>query len=204
MAYSSRLSIHSSFPLFLPTHKSKGPRPCPIPNPTNRRRSPAATPTSFPLHGESQLLRCIAMLTCRIRQFDTQYNTFFYINPTTDPPTTSWTHPGLPSGQPAPEQVQALQDATTHGQGQDHGQNQNHGSAVDYMNSASVATPSAQGGHGPGLGGNPGSQGPGVQAGSGERGMGSNMAMNMVMGKLGAKPQGGHGVSVFGGATRSS
>lgn len=106
-----------------------------------------------------------------IRQFDTNYNTFFYINPSTDPPTTSWTHPNLPAGQAAPEQVQAIQSQ---------------GSAVDYMNSASTDTPA----HGPST---PGDQSLGQP---GERGMGSNMAMNMLMGKMGGN--GGHGNQGYG------
>ncbi|GMK54376.1 hypothetical protein CspeluHIS016_0109620 [Cutaneotrichosporon spelunceum] len=40
-----------------------------------------------------------------VRQWDETYNTWFYINPTTTPPTTTWTHPLAKEGEAHPEQV---------------------------------------------------------------------------------------------------
>ncbi|WVQ73829.1 hypothetical protein IAR50_003410 [Cryptococcus sp. DSM 104548] len=70
-----------------------------------------------------------------IRQFDANYQTFFYVNPTTNPPTTSWTHPSLSEGEIHPEQAQALQEFSQSG-GQDDG-----GEAAKFLNSGSVADP---------------------------------------------------------------
>lgn len=70
----------------------------------------------------------------RIRQFDPNYQTYFYVNPTTNPPTTSWTHPSLTEGQVHPEQAQAIHEAEQTG-----GNNQ--GEAAKFLNSGSVADP---------------------------------------------------------------
>ncbi|OXB33429.1 hypothetical protein J007_06898 [Cryptococcus neoformans] len=69
-----------------------------------------------------------------IRQFDSNYQTYFYVNPTTNPPTTSWTHPSLAEGQVHPEQAQAIHEAQQTG-----GNNQ--GEAAKFLNSGSVADP---------------------------------------------------------------
>ncbi|KIR31253.1 hypothetical protein I352_06347 [Cryptococcus deuterogattii MMRL2647] len=69
-----------------------------------------------------------------IRQFDPNYQTYFYVNPTTNPPTTSWTHPSLAEGQVHPEQAQAIHEAEQTG-----GNNQ--GEAAKFLNSGSVADP---------------------------------------------------------------
>ncbi|KAL0242296.1 hypothetical protein I308_105925 [Cryptococcus tetragattii IND107] len=69
-----------------------------------------------------------------IRQFHPSYQTYFYVNPTTNPPTTSWTHPSLPEGQVHPEQAQAIDEAQQTG-----GNNQ--GEAAKFLNSGSVADP---------------------------------------------------------------
>lgn len=38
-------------------------------------------------------------------------NSRFYINPSTNPPTTTWTHPNAKEGEPHPEQVADVQKA---------------------------------------------------------------------------------------------
>jgi hypothetical protein len=109
----------------------------------------------------------------RIRQYDAQFQTFFYINPSTEPPTTSWIHPGMPDGQIHPEQQQALISAQQH-QG---------GSAADFLNSASTDAPAYTGheaqygqqGQGDGQG-----QGNEQIAGTGERGLIGNMIGGMI------------------------
>lgn len=45
----------------------------------------------------------------RLRQFDPNYGTYFYINTTVQPAQITWTHPGSKDGEAHPEQVQAVQ-----------------------------------------------------------------------------------------------
>jgi hypothetical protein len=100
-----------------------------------------------------------AKLSRRIRQYDDNYQTFFYINPTTN--ETSWTRPGMPLGQVHPEQSDAW--AVAH-QPQGAG-----GHAADFMNAGSTDTPVPGNTYG-----NSGSWGSDVgtpgQTGQGERG----------------------------------
>lgn len=46
-----------------------------------------------------------------MREWDEQYKQIYYVNPTTNPPTTSWTHPGMAPGQEHPEQAQTHREA---------------------------------------------------------------------------------------------
>lgn len=115
----------------------------------------------------------------RIRQFDETYQTFFYINPTTNPPTTSWTRPGLPEGEIHPEQSDAYQFAQS-----DHGQ----GAAGDYLNAGSTDSPVPSG---PGYNSDPNGQ-TAAPGGDGERGLGS-----MIGGLMGK--QSGYGNQSYGG-----
>lgn len=105
----------------------------------------------------------------RIRQFDSNYQTYFYVNPTTNPPTTSWTHPSLAEGQVHPEQAQAIHEAQQTG-----GNNQ--GEAAKFLNSGSVADPATGSYNQPGQ--IQGADGQNPEAG--ERGLGS-----MVSGLMG-------------------
>lgn len=46
-----------------------------------------------------------------MREWDEQFKQIYYVNPTTTPPSTSWTHPGLAPGQEHPEQLQTHREA---------------------------------------------------------------------------------------------
>jgi len=80
-----------------------------------------------PWYARDPPARVALQLTSRIRQYDDAYKTFYYVNPTTNPPTTSWTRPGFPEGQAAPEQTQVYDYARNQGRT---------GSAAEYLNSA--------------------------------------------------------------------
>lgn len=111
-----------------------------------------------------------------IRQFDSNYNTYFYVDPTTNPPRTTWTRPGYADGQAAPEQLDTLRDA----QGANGG-----GEAAEYF-----AGPQPVSHHTAGFAqeAKQAQQGGEAGAGNGERGFVSSMATNMVMSKLGLRP----------------
>ncbi|ODN80743.1 hypothetical protein L202_02900 [Cryptococcus amylolentus CBS 6039] len=109
-----------------------------------------------------------------IRQFDPNYQTFFYVNPTTNPPTTSWTHPSLSEGQVHPEQAQALQESSHIGGSQ----GESGGEAAKFLNSGSVADPSSGSYQQQGQGQIQGADGQSPQ--TGDRGIGS-----MVSGLMG-------------------
>ncbi|GMK54963.1 hypothetical protein CspeluHIS016_0200190 [Cutaneotrichosporon spelunceum] len=46
-----------------------------------------------------------------VREWDEQYKQIYYVNPTTTPPSTSWTHPSCAPGQEHPEQMQTHREA---------------------------------------------------------------------------------------------
>ncbi len=47
----------------------------------------------------------------RVREWDEQYKQIYYVNPTSNPPQTSWTHPNCAPGQEHPEQLQTHREA---------------------------------------------------------------------------------------------
>jgi hypothetical protein len=51
------------------------------------------------------------VLTNRVREWDETYKTIYYVNPSTTPPSTSWTHPGMAPGQVHPEQTETTREA---------------------------------------------------------------------------------------------
>lgn len=129
----------------------------------------------------------------RIKQFNDEYQTWFYVNPTTNPPTTSWTHPSLAPGQAAPEQVHAIQSAIGSNNGDAHG-----GSAADFMSSAPAQS------YDQGQGQYPTTAQPGqAQVGGtdGERGMGTNVAMSMLQSQMGGGKHNNNGYGGGGGVS---
>ncbi|BEI79493.1 hypothetical protein CcaverHIS002_0100220 [Cutaneotrichosporon cavernicola] len=46
-----------------------------------------------------------------VREWDEQFKQIYYVNPTTNPATTSWTHPNCAPGQEHPEQQQTHREA---------------------------------------------------------------------------------------------
>lgn len=46
-----------------------------------------------------------------MREWDEQYKQIYYVNPTANPPQTSWTHPSCAPGQEHPEQQQTHREA---------------------------------------------------------------------------------------------
>lgn len=145
---------------------------------------PHLSRTTSRRHGMLRPWRYVADHT-RIRQYDPNYGTYFYINPTTDPVTTSWTRPGLPEGEVHPEQAQALYDARQAPGGL--GGPSGGGHAAEFLNSGSTADPVPSYTPAP-IGENNGDhqgQGQAIQAGDGERGLGSMVAG--MMGKMGGQ-----------------
>lgn len=114
--------------------------------------------------------------TNRERQFDPQYQSYFYINPTTNPPTTSWTHPNAEPGQAHPEQAGVFQAAN---------QSQGGGEAAQYMNAGNTQPPVANAQQYP----NSGEQ----EGQDGERGLGSMLGGMMGGGNQYQQQQSGYG-----------
>lgn len=129
------------------------------------------TLTIYPLHGELQSTIAIhGAHSTRIRQFDDNYQTFYYVDPTTNPPRTTWTRPGYNDGQAAPDQVDAMQGhaASYFASSNDY----SHESAQNAEEAKRAMAEEQQGGAG----------------GSGERGFVSSMAKHAIMSKMGMRP----------------
>lgn len=94
--------------------------------------------------------------------------TYFYVNPSTNPPTSTWQHPSLPSGEAAPEQLDALNSTPAQGH------------AAHYLNSTSEDAPLPAAGQYPTAStGNAGTEGP-----DGDRSIAMAVGMHFAMGKI--------------------
>ena len=124
----------------------------------------------------------------RIRQFDDQYQTFFYVNPTTEPPQVTWTRPGYTDGQAAPEQLDSLQLHQPPATGGGHASEFFNGGGTDaHPDEGRYAAEARQATSGIDTGAGDSSRGV-----DGERGFMGDMAKNAMMQKLGLKPSVGY------------
>lgn len=120
----------------------------------------------------------------RVQEWDAAHSAYYYVNTTTNPPTTTWTHPGQSA---APNQPYSPAPQV------------GGGSATDYMSAPPNTGTQPYASHDQTQTGSANQYGnspndPSLGGADGQRGAGSNMAINMVMGKLTGNKN-SHGVS---------